>query len=66
MPGDKEQGLEHEILAFKAYTCLCPSHVLCVKQSVMFSWNSTCYTLSVECPCSLTFSWHLRKSFQGT
>ena len=30
MPGESEQGLEHEILAFKPHTCLCSSHLLCV------------------------------------
>lgn len=29
-PGDGEQGLEREILAFKPHTCLGSSHLLCV------------------------------------
>lgn len=28
MPGESEQGLEHEILGFKSHTCLCTSHML--------------------------------------
>jgi len=36
MPGDSKQGMEREILAFKAHTCLCLLYVLHVKH---LSWE---------------------------